>query len=174
MKQKIHRYKMIIFISIALPILLVFIYNCTPGTKQIAYAETKHSAVMKKIVAEKAMLREQAEQRMKAGEIIPPRVKDPGYPVANCILPDNFPSDNGFVSFDTGFLGKIQYTCFNQKAGKLIVARRAWYCEGSNKRKSCILGKWVNGEPTFRDMLVGTHETGLGNITFYFKRCSIK
>lgn len=174
MKQNIHRYKIIICISTALPILLLFIYNCIFGTKQIAYAETNHSAVIKKIAAEKAMLKEQAEQRIKAGEIVPPRVNDPGYPVANCILPDNFPSDDGFVSFDTGFLGKIQYTCLNQKAGKAIVARRAWYCEGSKKRKACILGEWVNGEPTFKGMLVGTHETGLGNITFYFKKCSIK
>lgn len=174
MKQESHIFTIIKILSTVLPVFLIFTYDYGPNAKQIAYAGANCNAFDKKITDEKAMLRERAEQRMKAGEVVPVRVEDPGYPVANCVLPDNFPVNKGFVSFDTGFIGKIQYTCFNNELGKSIVARRIWYCEGSENREACILGKWIKGEPTFKSMLVGTHETGFGNITFLFKRCNIK
>lgn len=174
MKRKVHSFKLIILLSIVLPVSLLFIYDCSPGNRQIAQAESHANGLEMKNSDEKAVLKKYAEQRIRAGDIAPPRVEDPGYPVADCILPDNFPADKGFVSFDTGFLGKIQYTCFNKEAGKSIVAWRTWYCEGSENKEACIFGKWVNGEPTFKGLLIGTHETGLGNIIFCFKKCNTK
>ncbi len=143
--------------------------GCGPTKQEIAAREAARLAAEQELMKLRSQLREHAEERRNAGEQEPTRPMDPGYPVANCVQPKDLPEDTAFINFNPGLGGLVQFICGNTNAGKQIVAWRSWYCKGCQKKYSCIAGRWVKGEPTFRGVLSYTFETGYEDFSFLFK-----
>ena len=125
-----------------------FLPGCGPSASEMARREAWQSEFSRR----QDQLRTHAQQRIAAGESIPEKVQDPGYEIQECVAIIGMPTPKEGVPDNvvslTPSLG-TSFVCGNTKAGQRIVAWRKWYCDGSKHKKTCVLGTWKNGEPTF-------------------------
>jgi hypothetical protein len=147
--------------------------SCGPSKKEIAEREARRDAEKAKIAELRRALRLQSQERISSGERVPPKVKDPGYWIVDCVSPE-LPEDAVAV-VGTGF-GASKHICGNTTGGKEIVAWRKWYCDGSEHFERCVLSRWVDGQPTFGEILTYTLQEGMPgkNITFTFSPYKLK
>jgi len=150
-------------------ILALVIAGCGPTKIELAEREAHYAARRAELTARQIRLKERADRLIATGEEHPPKpMRDPGYPIVNCIspkLPDNAIAIMGFGSPSSSneghYLGWNAVICANTKAGMEILNWRKWYCKGEGQ--ACIYSKWENGEPTFGYYLVDSPDSK-GNV----------
>ena len=147
-------------ISIISLAILSIIMSCGPTKKELAIRREKLEDQRIELENRRSLLAKKVQQRIEAGEQPPTKIKDPGYPLANCKCTEGFLNDrdrvgitsDGLLVASISWTSNSIYTCVNaNEAGQMLLSYREWYCEGEDK--SCVLSAWKDGQPTFGEHL---------------------
>lgn len=102
-----------------------------------------------RIAKEKAEFEADVITRTSSDPSAPPRVTDPGYPVASCISPAPSPAA---YSLKVPPIGEWVYEgviCDNTEAGQKVLAWREWYCRAIEsdpvRLRECVVSAWSDG-----------------------------